>query len=83
MADKLDEYQGTAGRWHATRDKCKEKWSQWKEEHPQGVREAIRQTLFAIPSSDDAPERVVQEGEYSDLFRYFINVKYIFLLTGK
>ena len=69
MADKLNEYQGVTGRLHSTRDKCKERWAQWKEEHPQGVREAVREALFAIPSSDDAPERVVREGQYSDLFR--------------
>ncbi|CAH0729269.1 unnamed protein product, partial [Brenthis ino] len=69
MADKLNEYQGVTGRIHSTRDKCKERWAQWKEEHPQGVRKAVREALFAIPSSDEPPERVVKEGEYSDLFR--------------
>ncbi|CAG9559813.1 unnamed protein product [Danaus chrysippus] len=69
MVDKLNEYQGVSGRLHSTRDKCKEKWTQWKEEHPQGLRGAVREALFAIPNSDDAPDRVVREGEYSDLFR--------------
>ncbi|XP_047528548.1 proton-associated sugar transporter A [Vanessa atalanta] len=69
MADKLNEYQGVTGRLHSTRDKCKERWAQWKEEHPQGVKEAVREALYAIPSSDEPPERVVREGEYSDLFR--------------
>ncbi|XP_050343900.1 proton-associated sugar transporter A [Nymphalis io] len=69
MADKLNEYQGVTGRLHSTRDKCKERWAQWKEEHPQGVKEAVREALYAIPSSDEPPERVVREDEYSDLFR--------------
>lgn len=69
MADKLNEYQGVAGRLHSTRDKCKERWSQWKEEHPHGVKEAVKAALFAIPTSDNPPDRVTHEGEYSDLFR--------------
>ncbi|XP_046963623.1 proton-associated sugar transporter A [Vanessa cardui] len=69
MADKLNEYQGVTGRLHSTRDKCKERWAQWKEEHPQGVKEAVREALYGIPSSDEPPERVVREGQYSDLFR--------------
>ncbi|XP_034829759.1 membrane-associated transporter protein [Maniola hyperantus] len=69
MADKLNEYQGVTGRLHSTRDKCKERWSQWKEEHPHGVREAVKEALFAIPTSDKPPDRVTHEGEYSDLFR--------------
>lgn len=69
MADKLNEYQGVTGRLHSTRDKFKERWAQWKEDHPQGVREAVREALFAIPTSDEPPECVVREGEYSDLFR--------------
>ncbi|CAH2265513.1 proton-associated sugar transporter A [Pararge aegeria] len=69
MADKLNEYQGVTGRLHSTRDKCKERWSQWKEEHPRGVKEAVREALFAVPTSDEPPERVTHEGEYSDLYR--------------
>ncbi|KAI8424149.1 hypothetical protein MSG28_002743 [Choristoneura fumiferana] len=69
MADKLHEYQGFTGRLHGARDRCKERWSQWKEQHPRGVKETFKDSLFGIPNSDDPPERVWQESEYSDIFR--------------
>ncbi|XP_063532803.1 proton-associated sugar transporter A [Cydia strobilella] len=68
MADKLHEYQGVTGRLHGVRDKCKEKWSQWKEEHPKGVKETFKDSLFGIPHSE-GPGRVWQESVYSDIFR--------------
>ncbi|KAG6455424.1 proton-associated sugar transporter A [Manduca sexta] len=69
MADKLHEYQGLTGRFHCARDRYKERWSQWKEQHPRGIREVFAETLFGIPNSDDPPERVWQDSEYSDIFR--------------
>ncbi|XP_059056736.1 proton-associated sugar transporter A [Achroia grisella] len=69
MAEKLHEYQGFTGRLHSARDRYKERWSQWKEQHPQGVKDVIRETLFGIPSSEETPERVWQDSEYKDLFR--------------
>lgn len=69
MADKLHEYQGFTGRLHGARDRCKERWSQWKEQHPRGMKEAFKDSLFGIPNSDDPPERVWQESEYIDIFR--------------
>ncbi|GBP09879.1 Membrane-associated transporter protein [Eumeta japonica] len=69
MADKLHEYQGLAGRAHVVRDRCRERWTRWKEEHPRGMREVLKETFFGIPSSDDRSERVWQDSEYSDLFR--------------
>ncbi|CAK1598605.1 unnamed protein product [Parnassius mnemosyne] len=72
MAEKLQEYQGITGRLHCAKERYRERLVQWREEHPRGIRQVIRETLFGIPSSDDAPERVTQDGdagEYSDLFR--------------
>ncbi|KAM3967239.1 loss of visual transmission [Aphomia sociella] len=69
MADKLNEYQGLTGRLHCARDRYRERLSQWKEQHPRGVRDLIRESLFGIPSSEEPPERVWQDSEYSDLFR--------------
>lgn len=67
MADKLNDYVGWTGRFHCARDRYKERWSKFKEEHPRGVREMMAESLFGIPTSDVAP--VWQESEYSDLFR--------------
>lgn len=72
MTEKLNEYQGVAGRLHSAKERYRERLAQWKEEHPRGIREVVRETFFGIPSSDDAPERVAQDGdvsEYNDLFR--------------
>ncbi|XP_014370922.2 proton-associated sugar transporter A [Papilio machaon] len=72
MAEKLNEYQGITGRLHCAKENCRERFVQWKEEHPRGIREVFRETFFGIPSSEDAPERVTQDGdagEYSDLYR--------------
>ncbi|XP_026737275.1 proton-associated sugar transporter A [Trichoplusia ni] len=69
MTDKLHEYQGLTGRLHGARDRYKERWSQWKEQHPRGIRDAFAETLFGIPNSDDGPERVWQDSAYSDLYR--------------
>ncbi|PZC85534.1 hypothetical protein B5X24_HaOG216642 [Helicoverpa armigera] len=69
MADKLHEYQGVTGRLHGARDRYKERWSRWKEEHPRGVRDVVAETLFGIPNSDEPPERVWQDSAYSDIYR--------------
>ncbi|CAH2071612.1 unnamed protein product, partial [Iphiclides podalirius] len=72
MAEKLNEYQGVTGRLHCAKERYRERLALWREEHPRGIREVVRETFFGIPSSDDAPERVGQDGEageYSDLFR--------------
>lgn len=69
MAEKLNEYQGVTGRLHATRDRCRERWVLWKEEHPRGFRDMLKETLFGIPNSDIPPERVWQDSAYSNLFR--------------
>ncbi|VVC96308.1 unnamed protein product [Leptidea sinapis] len=69
MTEKLNEYQGVTGRFHGVRDKYKEKWNQWKEEHPRGIREVIRDLLFGVPSSDDGPDREYDNSEYRDIFR--------------
>ncbi|CAH0605529.1 unnamed protein product [Chrysodeixis includens] len=69
MADKLHEYQGLTGRLHGARDRYKERWSRWKEQHPRGIRDAFSETLFGIPNSDDGPERAWQDSAYSDLYR--------------
>lgn len=70
MADKLNEYQGITGRLHGARDRYKERWSTWKEQHPRGVKDVVAESLFGIPNSDNPPERVWQDSAYSDLFRY-------------
>ncbi|XP_050562316.1 proton-associated sugar transporter A [Spodoptera frugiperda] len=69
MADKLHEYQGVTGRLHGARDRYKERWSRWREQHPRGVRDVVAETLFGIPNSDEPPERVWQDSAYSDLYR--------------
>ncbi|RVE43841.1 hypothetical protein evm_011509 [Chilo suppressalis] len=69
MADKLHEYQGVTGRLHGVRDKYKERLTNWREQHPRGVRDVLRDSLFGIPSSEEPPERIWQDSEYSDLFR--------------
>ncbi|KAL4708308.1 hypothetical protein ACJJTC_007714 [Scirpophaga incertulas] len=69
MAEKLHEYQGVTGRLHCARERYKERWASWKEQHPRGIRDVVRESLFGIPSSDEPPERVWQDSEYSDLFR--------------
>ncbi|CAH0702795.1 unnamed protein product [Spodoptera exigua] len=69
MAEKLHEYQGVTGRLHGARDRYKEKWSRWREQHPRGVKDAVAETLFGIPNSDEPPERVWQDSAYSDLYR--------------
>ncbi|XP_028177520.1 proton-associated sugar transporter A isoform X1 [Ostrinia furnacalis] len=69
MADKLNEYQGVTGRLHGVRDKYKERWSNWREQHPRGVKDVVKESLFGIPNSDEPPERVWQDSAYSDLFR--------------
>ncbi|CAH1647018.1 unnamed protein product [Spodoptera littoralis] len=68
MADKLHEYQGVTGRLHGARDRYKERWSRWREQHPRGVRDVVAETLFGIPNSDEPPERVWQDSAYSDLY---------------
>ncbi|XP_053603428.1 proton-associated sugar transporter A [Plodia interpunctella] len=68
MAEKLHEYQGLTGRLHGARDRYRERWSQWKDQHPRGVKDLIKESLFGIPSSDE-PERQWQDSEYSDIFR--------------
>ncbi|KAI5637404.1 major facilitator superfamily domain-containing protein [Phthorimaea operculella] len=68
MAEKLNEYQGFTGRMHGIRDRYKERWSNWKEQHPKGVKESVKDSLFGIPGSDE-PERVWQDSAYSDLYR--------------
>ncbi|KAJ2952101.1 hypothetical protein O0L34_g4371 [Tuta absoluta] len=68
MAEKLNEYQGFTGRMHGIRDRYKERWSNWKEQHPKGVKESFKDSLFGIPGSDE-PERVWQDSAYSDLYR--------------
>ncbi|CAG4918935.1 unnamed protein product [Colias eurytheme] len=69
MAEKLNEYQGVTGRLHGVRDKYKERWAQWKEEHPRGIREMLKEHFFGIPTSDEPPDRVYDNSEYCDLFR--------------
>ncbi|CAK1545882.1 unnamed protein product [Leptosia nina] len=69
MADKLDEYQGVTGRWHGFKDRCKERYAQWKEDHPNGIVEMLKEALFGIPTSDHQPDRAYDNSDYSDLFR--------------
>ncbi|KAJ8733435.1 hypothetical protein PYW08_001733 [Mythimna loreyi] len=69
MADKLHEYQGVTGRLHGARDRYRERWTRWKEQHPRGVRDVVAETLFGIPNSDEPRERVWQDSAYSDLYR--------------
>ncbi|KAJ8727438.1 hypothetical protein PYW07_001557 [Mythimna separata] len=69
MADKLHEYQGVTGRLHGARDRYRERWSRWKEQHPRGVRDVLAESLFGIPNSDEPRERVWQDSAYSDLYR--------------
>lgn len=69
MADKLNEYQGFTGRLHSARDRYRERWTSWKEQHPRGVKDVLRDSLFGIPGTEEPPERVWQDSEYSDLFR--------------
>ncbi|XP_049870408.1 proton-associated sugar transporter A [Pectinophora gossypiella] len=68
MADKLHEYQGFTGRFHCMREKYRERVSRWKEQHPGGIRESLRDSLFGIPGTEE-PQRVWQDSEYSDLYR--------------
>ncbi|XP_004931236.2 proton-associated sugar transporter A isoform X1 [Bombyx mori] len=69
MADKLHEYQGLTGRFHSARDRYKDRWSTWKEQHPRGVKGILAETLFGIPNSEEPSGRVWQDSEYSDIFR--------------
>lgn len=71
----MNEYQGLTGRIHCAREKYKERWSRWKDQHPRGIRDMVAETLFVIPNSDEPPERVWQDSKYRDLFRYV----YIFI----
>lgn len=68
MTDKLHEYQGFTGRIHCARDKYQERWAQWKEQHPRGLKDMVKESLFGIPNSEE-PERVWQDSEYSDIYR--------------
>lgn len=69
MTDKLQEYQGVTGRLHSARDGYRERWSRWKEEHPRGFKDAVKESLFGIPNSEQPPETVWQDSAYSDLYR--------------
>ncbi|XP_026322012.1 proton-associated sugar transporter A [Hyposmocoma kahamanoa] len=68
MADKLHQYQGFTGRIHCARDKYQERWAQWKEQHPRGFKDMVKESLFGIPNSEE-PQRVWQDSEYSDIYR--------------
>lgn len=69
MSDKLNEYVGVVGRLHGARDRCRERWAAWRDRHPAGVKDAVKESLFGIPNSDKPPEMVWQDSEFSDIYR--------------
>ncbi|XP_075232164.1 loss of visual transmission isoform X2 [Lycorma delicatula] len=68
MADKLHDYQGTLGRVHGWRDKCKERWQEWREQKPDGVQGLVRRVLRKEPQPPKE-ETGPKEEDYSHLYR--------------
>uniref|UniRef100_A0A182KAD8 Major facilitator superfamily associated domain-containing protein n=1 Tax=Anopheles christyi TaxID=43041 RepID=A0A182KAD8_9DIPT len=44
--DKLHEYQGVAGRWHELRSNVRQWREEWRERHPGGVRQYLKDTVL-------------------------------------
>lgn len=54
--DKLHDYQGVAGRWHELRSNVSQWRSEWRERHPGGVRQYLKDTILqAGPSHTSDP----------------------------
>uniref|UniRef100_A0A182PV64 Major facilitator superfamily associated domain-containing protein n=1 Tax=Anopheles epiroticus TaxID=199890 RepID=A0A182PV64_9DIPT len=49
--DKLHEYQGAAGRWHELRSNVRQWREEWRERHPGGVRQYLKDTVLHGASS--------------------------------
>lgn len=68
MAEKLHEYQGSLGRVHAWRDKCRESWQEWKEQRPDGIAGVVRNLVRKQPTppkEDKGPNF----DDYSHIYR--------------
>ncbi|XP_052900807.1 proton-associated sugar transporter A isoform X2 [Anopheles moucheti] len=49
--DKLHEYQGLAGRWHEWRSNARQWHEGWRERHPGGVRQYLKDTVLNVDFS--------------------------------
>lgn len=66
MAYKLNEYQGVLGRFHSLRDRLRERYLLWKEEHPDGCFWWLKNAFSGeVPNTESGH---VQE-RYSHIFR--------------
>lgn len=66
--EKLHEYQGWGGRIHEWRDSIREKFSNWRDEHPGTVIEMVKKaTADAVRSDQD-------QNDYSHIYRFVIVV---------
>lgn len=57
--EKLHSYQGWGGRMHEWRDQIRERYANWREQHPEPVIELIKKGVRPSPSND----------EYSHIYR--------------
>lgn len=67
MTEKLNEYQGFLGQLHAVRDRLRERYLLWKEEHPNGCSSWLKNAFSGEVSNTECISPV-QEG-YSHIFR--------------
>ncbi|XP_058063537.1 proton-associated sugar transporter A [Anopheles bellator] len=56
--EKLEEYQGWAGRWHQWRDGTRERYNGWRERHPRGIGQYVLDTFSLGPSNAAAGDTV-------------------------
>lgn len=63
--EKLHEYQGLAGRVHEWRDTIRERYTNWRQEHPETIIELIKKGGQSDGSRSNADD-------YSHIYRFLI-----------
>uniref|UniRef100_A0A182Q0W9 Major facilitator superfamily associated domain-containing protein n=1 Tax=Anopheles farauti TaxID=69004 RepID=A0A182Q0W9_9DIPT len=61
--DKLHEYQGLAGRWHEWRTNARQWHEGWRERHPGGIRQYVRETVLPGSAGHTSAPTGAADGE--------------------